>query len=83
VPCLEREYSSRKPDPEDPGQRVAFGTSGHRVSSLRGLFTGAHILAIIQAICDYRPARSATASIASAARPTDIRMRTHAASRAP
>jgi phosphoglucomutase len=57
VTRLEREYFSRKPDPEDPGQRVAFGTSGHRGSSLRGSFTEAHILAITQAICDYRRGR--------------------------
>jgi phosphoglucomutase len=54
VARLERDYFSRKPDLEDPGQRVAFGTSGHRGSSLRGSFTEAHILAITQAICDYR-----------------------------
>ena len=57
VASLEREYFARKPDPEDPGQRVAFGTSGHRGSSLRGSFTEAHILAITQAICDYRRGR--------------------------
>ena len=57
VPRLEREYFSRKPDPEDARQRVAFGTSGHRGSSLRGSFTEAHILAITQAICDYRRGR--------------------------
>ena len=57
VARLEREYFSRKPDPEDPGHRVAFGTSGHRGSSLRGSFTEAHILAITQAICDYRRGR--------------------------
>jgi phosphoglucomutase len=54
---LEREYYGRKPDPEDPAQRVSFGTSGHRGSSLRGSFTEAHILAISQAICDYRRGR--------------------------
>jgi phosphoglucomutase len=51
---LEREYYERKPDLEDPGQLVSFGTSGHRGSSQRGSFTEAHILAITQAICDYR-----------------------------
>jgi phosphoglucomutase len=51
---LEREYYQGAPDPEDPDQRVSFGTSGHRGSSLRGSFTEAHILAITQAICDYR-----------------------------
>ncbi|MGO9678175.1 MAG: hypothetical protein ACLPW4_13095 [Candidatus Sulfotelmatobacter sp.] len=42
------------PDVEDPTQLVSFGTSGHRGSSLRGSFNEAHILAITQAICDYR-----------------------------
>ena len=51
---LEREYYARRPDMSDPNQRVAFGTSGHRGSSLRGTFTETHILAITQAICDYR-----------------------------
>jgi len=51
---LEREYHARRPDPEDPTQRVSFGTSGHRGSPLRGSFTEAHILAITQAICEYR-----------------------------
>ena len=54
---LEREYYERRPDFADPGQRVSFGTSGHRGSPLRGSFTEAHILAITQAICDYRRAR--------------------------
>ena len=51
---LEREYYERRPDPADPNQMVSFGTSGHRGSSLSGTFTEAHILAITQAICDYR-----------------------------
>src|SRR5260370_19201809 len=51
---LEREYFERRPDMSDPNQRVSFGTSGHRGSPLRGTFTKAHILAITQAICDYR-----------------------------
>jgi len=51
---LEREYYERKPDMDDPNQQVIFGTSGHRGSSLRGTFTEAHILAVTQAICDYR-----------------------------
>jgi phosphoglucomutase len=51
---LEREYYQRKPDVSDSNQLVSFGTSGHRGSSLRGTFTEAHILAITQAICDYR-----------------------------
>ncbi|MFY9657225.1 MAG: phosphoglucomutase (alpha-D-glucose-1,6-bisphosphate-dependent) [Methylocystis sp.] len=54
---LEREYFARGPDLDDPEQRVSFGTSGHRGSSLRGSFTEAHILAITQAICDFRRAQ--------------------------
>ena len=57
---LEREYFAGRPDPADPAQRVSFGTSGHRGSPLRGSFTEAHILAITQAICDYRQAHSVT-----------------------
>ena len=51
---LEKEYFEAKPDLTDPGQAVIFGTSGHRGSSLQGTFTEAHVLAITQAICDYR-----------------------------
>ena len=51
---LERDYYEREPDVADPNQRVSFGTSGHRGTSRRGSFTEAHILAITQAICDYR-----------------------------
>jgi phosphoglucomutase len=51
---LEREYFTLEPDPDDPAQRISFGTSGHRGSSLRGSFGEAHILAVTQAICDYR-----------------------------
>jgi len=51
---LEREYYAHKPDVANPDERVSFGTSGHRGSSLRGSFTEAQILAITQAICDYR-----------------------------
>jgi phosphoglucomutase len=54
---LEREYYERQPDLADRSQMVSFGTSGHRGSSLRGSFTEAHILAISQAICDYRVAK--------------------------
>ncbi|HYZ88880.1 MAG TPA: phosphoglucomutase (alpha-D-glucose-1,6-bisphosphate-dependent) [Myxococcales bacterium] len=55
---LRRYYD--KPDPGDPQQRVSFGTSGHRGSSLRGSFNEAHILAITQAICEYRKAQGTT-----------------------
>lgn len=54
---LERDYYERQPDLGDPNQLVSFGTSGHRGSSLKGTFTEAHILAITQAICDYRRAQ--------------------------
>jgi len=54
VARLDREYFERRPDLSDPNQLVSFGTSGHRGSPLRGTFTEAHILAITQAICDYR-----------------------------
>jgi len=47
-------YYTIAPDPEDPAQRVAFGTSGHRGSSLNGSFNEAHIAATTQAICEYR-----------------------------
>ena len=56
VDLLLRRYFE-KPDPGDPQQRVSFGTSGHRGSSLRGSFNEAHILAITQAICEYRKAQ--------------------------
>ncbi len=54
VAQLERDYYDKKPNVDDPNQLVAFGTSGHRGSSLHGTFTEAHILAITQAICEYR-----------------------------
>jgi phosphoglucomutase len=47
-------YHDQRPDPEDPAQRVAFGTSGHRGSSLNGTFTDAHVAAISEAVCRYR-----------------------------
>jgi phosphoglucomutase len=57
VARLEKEYFERHPDPHDPNQLVSFGTSGHRGSPVHGTFTEAHILAITQAICDYRRAQ--------------------------
>src|ERR1700690_2259523 len=57
VAHLEKEYFERKPDVSDPNQLVAFGTSGHRGSPFHGTFTESHILAISQAICDYRRAQ--------------------------
>ena len=52
--ALESAYYDTTPDPDDAAQQVVFGTSGHRGSSLDGAFNEAHILAITQAICDYR-----------------------------
>src|ERR1700745_954810 len=57
---LEREYYERRPELENKNQLVAFGTSGHRGSPLQGTFTEAHILAITQAICDYRRVQATT-----------------------
>jgi len=54
VPRLVTAYFTSKPDPADPAQRVAFGTSGHRGSSLKNSFNENHILATTQAICDHR-----------------------------
>jgi phosphoglucomutase len=51
---LEKDYYERQPDPGDPNQAVSFGTSGHRGCSSIATFTEAHILAISQAICEYR-----------------------------
>ncbi len=58
VARLERDYFERRPDLQDPNQLVSFGTSGHRGSPFQGTFTEAHILAITQAICDYRRLRA-------------------------
>jgi len=54
VARLEQDYYARRPNPDDPGQLVSFGTSGHRGSPSVGTFTETHILSITQAICDYR-----------------------------
>ena len=54
VPRLVTAYFPDRPDPEIPEQRVSFGTSGHRGSSLHRAFNEWHILAITQAICAYR-----------------------------
>jgi phosphoglucomutase len=60
VPRLLAAYYTERPDPAERGQRVAFGTSGHRGSSLKSSFNEAHILATTQAICEYREAHGAT-----------------------
>jgi phosphoglucomutase len=54
IPRLITAYFTSKPDPTDPTQRVSFGTSGHRGSSLKNSFNEDHIFATTQAICDYR-----------------------------
>jgi phosphoglucomutase len=54
VDALLAAYEEVTPDVEDPAQKVVFGTSGHRGSSLDGAFNEAHILAITQAVCEYR-----------------------------
>lgn len=73
VPRLVSNYYTREPDPTDPAQRVAFGTSGHRGSSFRGSFNESHILAVSQAICEFRQAQGITG-------PLFIGMDTHALS---
>jgi len=57
VPRLLAAYYTERPDPSERAQRVAFGTSGHRGSSLKSSFNEAHILATTQAICEYRAAQ--------------------------
>jgi len=54
VPRLITAYYANRPDPQIPEQRVAFGTSGHRGCSFHGSFNEWHVLAITQAICEYR-----------------------------
>jgi phosphoglucomutase len=54
VPRLVAEYYTRRPDPAVRDERVSFGTSGHRGSSVHGAFNEHHLLAITQAICEYR-----------------------------
>ncbi len=54
VPQLVSEYYTKLPDTTNPAQRVSFGTSGHRGTSLTGSFNETHILAVTQAVCDYR-----------------------------
>ncbi len=54
VPELISAYYTLAPDPQQESERVSFGTSGHRGSSLKGSFNEAHILAVTQAVCEYR-----------------------------
>ncbi len=74
IPRLISAYSDERPDPKDPAQRVSFGTSGHRGSSLKRSFNEAHILAITQAICDFRKSTGAPG-------PLFLGMDTHALSK--
>jgi phosphoglucomutase len=60
IPRLITAYFASKPDAADPAQRVSFGTSGHRGSSLKNSFNEDHILATTQAICDYRREKGLT-----------------------
>ncbi|MCA1986699.1 MAG: phosphoglucomutase, alpha-D-glucose phosphate-specific, partial [Desulfovibrio sp.] len=57
IPRLVTAYFAHSPNVLDPSQAVSFGTSGHRGSSLRAGFNEAHILAVTQAVCDYRTAQ--------------------------
>ncbi|GEM86738.1 phosphoglucomutase (alpha-D-glucose-1,6-bisphosphate-dependent) [Meiothermus granaticius] len=75
IPRLISAYYSLHPDPTDPGQQVAFGTSGHRGTSLNGTFNEAHILAISQAVAEYRAAQGISG-------PLYLGMDTHALSEA-
>ncbi|MDR2440305.1 MAG: phosphoglucomutase (alpha-D-glucose-1,6-bisphosphate-dependent) [Planctomycetaceae bacterium] len=60
---LEKNYYEKKPDTVNPTQLVMFGTSGHRGTSLDGSFTESHILAIAQAVCDYRSKQGYTGTL--------------------
>lgn len=60
IPRLVSAYYTHKPDISDPSQRVGFGTSGHRGSPLNNSFNEDHVLAISQAICEYRQAKNIT-----------------------
>lgn len=60
LPKLITAYFVERPDPGNPAERVSFGTSGHRGSALSRSFNEAHILAVTQAICDYRQTHSIT-----------------------
>ncbi len=66
IPRLITAYYSERPDPAAAAQRVAFGTSGHRGSSFERTFNETHILAIAQAVCDYRVSSRSTGRCSSA-----------------
>lgn len=73
IPRLITAYFTGKPDVSDPAQRVAFGTSGHRGSAFKNSFNENHVLAVSQAICEYRNGKGFTG-------PLYIGMDTHALS---
>ncbi len=73
IPRLITAYYTERPDPNAPAQKVAFGTSGHRGSAFKGSFNEGHILAISQAICEYRQQQGITG-------PLFLGMDTHALS---
>ena len=75
VPRLVSAYYTSQPDPAIPSQKVAFGTSGHRGSSAKLTFNENHVLAICQAICEYRATQGYTG-------PLYLGMDTHALSEA-
>jgi len=70
VPKLVAAYFAERPDPAVASERVAFGTSGHRGSSLERSFNEDHILAISQAICDYRRRERIDGPLFPSLRPT-------------
>jgi phosphoglucomutase len=63
VAQLDRDYYSNRPDPANPAQQVSFGTSGHRGTPGNSTFTEQHILAITQAICEYRKQQGTTGPV--------------------
>lgn len=75
IPRLTSAYYTHQPDSSVAAQRVSFGTSGHRGTSLKSSFNEAHVLAICQAICEYRRAQNTTG-------PLFMGMDTHALSEA-
>ncbi len=75
IPRLVAAYYTYQPDPENPAEQVAFGTSGHRGTSFERSFNEAHILAVCQALCEYRQAEGITG-------PLFVGMDTHALSEA-
>ena len=72
---IERRYYADLPDPDNPAQRVSFGTSGHRGSPLTRSFNEAHIIAITQAICEYRAAHGIRARFTRQAHRRGVRAR--------